>query len=63
MKKKQIKLLKMKNRVMDIQQSILMLAQDTVRKPKSLKITACRHFRDPPVLLLMIQKEPGHQVF
>ena len=42
MKKKQIKLLKMKNRVMDIQQSVLMLAQDNVRKPKSLKITACR---------------------
>ena len=33
------------------------------RKPKSLKITACGHIRDPTFLLLVIQKELGNQVF
>ena len=33
------------------------------RKPKSLKITACGHIRDPSFLLLVIQKELGNQVF
>ena len=63
LKKKQLKLLKGNNRVTEIQQSTLGLAQDTTRKPKSLKITACGHIRDPSFLLLVIQKELGNQVF
>lgn len=63
LKKKQLKLLKRNNRVTEIQQSTPGLAQDTIRKPKSLKITACRHIGDPSFLLLAIQKELGDQVF
>lgn len=63
LKKKQLKLLKRKKRVTEIQQSALVLAQDTIRKPKSLKITACGHFGDPSFQLLAIRKELGNQVF